>query len=77
MFHHGLIKLLVLEELGKINIDWSSFLFLNGYEVDVVTPKNNPKPKGTHSIQNEQNINETEVENQELEYILQPMNVEV
>ena len=64
VFHHGLIKLLVLEELGKINKDWSSFLFLNGYEVDVVTPKKNPKANDTHSIQNEQPVNEIEVENQ-------------
>lgn len=69
VFNHGLIKLLLLEALGKINRDWSSFLFLNGYEVDVVTPK---KPKDTHSIQNEQPINEIEVENQKSE----PRNVE-
>ena len=34
IFHHGLIKLLVLEEFKNLNIDWASFLFLSGYEVD-------------------------------------------
>ena len=52
MFHHGLIKLLVLRELGKINKYWSPFLFISGYEVNLVTPKKTPKPNGTHSIQN-------------------------
>ena len=43
--HHGLIKLLVLEELKILGRDWSSFLFVNGFEVDSITAKRNPKPR--------------------------------
>ena len=28
LFHHGLIKLLVLEELKRLERDWTSFLFM-------------------------------------------------
>ena len=38
IFNHGLIKLLVLEELKNMNRDWATFLFLSGYEVDTVSP---------------------------------------
>jgi hypothetical protein len=34
LFHFSLIKLLVLEELRKINQDWESFLNSSGIEVD-------------------------------------------
>ena len=40
VFHLGLIKLLVLEELKKMNQDWNTFLFLVGY---------NPKEMATPS----------------------------
>ena len=43
LFHHGLIKLLVLEELKILGRDWSSFLFVSGFEVDSITPKITPK----------------------------------
>ena len=49
LFHHGLIKLLVLEELRRLNGDWTSFLFMTGYEIDVVTPKKALKPRTTTS----------------------------
>ena len=39
LFHYGLINLLVLEELRRLDRDWTSFLFMSGYEIDVVTPK--------------------------------------
>ena len=45
IFHHGLIKLLVMEELKKLNRDWATFLFLSGYDVDVLTPKKTTKSK--------------------------------
>ena len=37
-FHHGLMKLLVLEELNKLDRHWAYFLFMNGYEMDVLSP---------------------------------------
>ena len=45
IFHHGLIKLLVMEELKKLNRDWATFLFLSGYDVDVLTLNMTPKSK--------------------------------
>ena len=45
LFHHGLIKILMLEELKRIGRDWTSFLFMSGYEIDVVTPKKASKPR--------------------------------
>ena len=49
LFHHGLMKLLILNELQKIGRDWSSFLFINGFELETLTPARNPKTKGTPS----------------------------
>ena len=49
LFNHGLIKLLVLEELKRLGRDWTSFLFMRGFEVDVVTPKRVPKPRSISS----------------------------
>ena len=71
IFHHGLIKLLVLEELKKFNIDWAYFLFFSGYELDSVTPKKAPKPKATSSPAATEGVNE-----EETEPILEPMDVE-
>ena len=47
LFHHGLMKLLILNELQKIGRDWSSFLFINGFDLEKLTPARNPKTKGT------------------------------
>ena len=43
------MKLLILDELRKIGRDWSSFLFINGFELETLTPARNPKTKGTPS----------------------------
>lgn len=32
LFHHGLIKLLVLDNLHKIGRDWDSFIFMSGFQ---------------------------------------------
>lgn len=32
IFHHGLIKLLVLDSLDKIGRDWDSFIFMAGFQ---------------------------------------------
>ena len=37
-FHFGLIKLLVLEELENMGRGCNTFLFLDGYELEVTTP---------------------------------------
>jgi hypothetical protein len=42
VFHSGLIKILVLEELRKINSDWDAFLVASGFQPDVV---NTPQSK--------------------------------
>ena len=49
LFHHGLIKLLILDELQKIGRYWPSFLFLNGFDLETLTPARNPKAKGVPS----------------------------
>ena len=49
LFHHGLMKLFILNELQKIGRDWSSFLFINGFELETLNPARNPKTKGTPS----------------------------
>ena len=33
MFHHGLIKFLITQELGKLERSWSHFLLLGGFKV--------------------------------------------
>ena len=33
MFHHGLIKILINQELGKVERSWSHFLFWGGFKV--------------------------------------------
>jgi hypothetical protein len=32
LFHHGLIKLLILDSLQKIGRDWNSFIFMAGFQ---------------------------------------------
>ena len=49
LFHHGLIKLLVLNELQKINRDWSSFLFMSGFDMEALILAKNTKTKGNLS----------------------------
>ena len=49
LFHHGFIKLLVLEELNILGRYWTSVLFMSGYEVDDVTPKRVPKSRDISS----------------------------
>ena len=49
LFHHGLIKLLVLDELQRLGRDWSSFLFVSGFELDTLTPTRTPKPRSIPS----------------------------
>ena len=35
MFHHGLIKLLITQELGKLERSWSHFLFWGVFKVNL------------------------------------------
>jgi hypothetical protein len=35
VFHYGLIKMLVMEELRKNNIDWETFLTSSQFQLDV------------------------------------------
>ena len=60
IFNHGLIKLLVLEELKKLKRDWATFLFLSGYEVDALTPNKTAKSKVIPSSKNDKPIAEVE-----------------
>jgi hypothetical protein len=55
VFHSGLIKMLVLEELKKTNTDWDAFLVASGFQPDVAhTPQSKrqtpiPAEKTVHS----------------------------
>ena len=49
LFHHGLINLLVLEELKRLDRDWTSLLYMSGFEIDVVTHKKASKPRNISS----------------------------
>lgn len=35
LFHHGLIKLIVLHEIQKIDKEWSPFLFMTGFRTEI------------------------------------------
>ena len=35
MFYHGLVKLLITQELGKLERSWSHFLFWGGFKVNL------------------------------------------
>ena len=72
VFHQGLIKLLVLEELKRLNRDLTSFLFMSGYEVDAVTPNKVSKPKTTTSLA----VIE-EIEGEGRQFHVEPMDIEV
>ena len=65
IFHHGFIKLLVLEELNKLNRDWANFLFMSGYEIDSLTPRKASKPKNLTPRQEMNTIAETKGDQQE------------
>ena len=74
IFHHGLIILLVMEELKKLNKDWSTFLFLSGYEVDVLTPRKTPRSKENTPRKDKEYRAEKEVEHEvEVKIEVQPM----
>ena len=32
LFHHGLVKLMVLHELQRVGRDWDTFIFMSGFE---------------------------------------------
>ena len=49
LFHSSLIKLLVLNELQKINRDWSSLFFMSRFEMETLTPAKNIKTTGNPS----------------------------
>ena len=77
IFHHGLIKLLVVEELKKLNKYWTNFLFMSGYEVDAPTPNKTSKSKTVTPRKNMDTIAETEGDHQEgLQRSAEPMEIE-
>jgi hypothetical protein len=45
IFHHALIKLIVLEQLKKEGKDWPTFLFVSNYHIDL--PPSPPKHKAS------------------------------
>ena len=45
MFHHGLVKLLITQELGKLERSWSHFLFWGGFEVNLKPTKKRKRKK--------------------------------
>ena len=46
LFHHGLIKFIVLHELQKIGREWSTFLFMTGFKTETGL---SPRAKETSS----------------------------
>ena len=56
LFHHGLIKLIVLHELKKINREWSSFLFLCGFGGEKQDTDTSPKVKETPSVETSKSV---------------------
>ena len=69
IFHHGLIKLLVLEELKRLGSDWSYFLFISGFEIDAITPKRTPKPRDIPLPSMAEQVKPVIMEEELLEYI--------
>jgi len=53
VFHHSLIKLLVVEELSRLNRDCLTFLFLSGYEIDISTPSRRTPTSQSISLREE------------------------
>lgn len=51
LFHHGLIKLIVLHELKRVNKDWSSFLFVCDFRTKKQGEDISPRVKGTPSTE--------------------------
>ena len=47
LFHHGLVKLIVLHELQKVKREWFAFLFLSGTGVEGISAS--PQVKETYS----------------------------
>ena len=61
-----------------LNRDWATFLFLSGYEVDVLTPKKTPKSKTSPSSKNDEPIAEAKVGQEgEMQPIIEPMDIEI
>jgi hypothetical protein len=46
IFHHALIKLIVIEQLKKEGKDWSTFLFVSNYQIDLpISPSKFKTPR--------------------------------
>ena len=77
IFHHGLIKFIVLEELKKLNRDWETFLFMSGFEIDAPTPKKTHNSKTFTPRKNMDTMAEIEGDHQEgLQPPAEPMEIE-
>ena len=48
MFHHGLVKILIMQDLGKLERTWSHFLFWGGFKVN---PKSTKKRKRNRVVE--------------------------
>ena len=69
---------MLFRSLKKINRDWATFMFLSGYEVDVLTPKKTPKSKTDPSSENYEPIAEAKGGQEgEMQKITKPMEVEM
>lgn len=56
LFHHGLIKLIVLHELKRINKEWYSFLFLCDFGAEKQGVDISPRVKGTPSVETSKSV---------------------
>ena len=67
-----------MEELKKSNRDWATFLFLSGYDVDVLNPKKTPKSNTSTPKKDKEPIAKAGVEPEEdVQRIVEPMEVEI
>ena len=64
--------------MNKLGRDWSIFLFLSGYEVDVLTPKKTPKSMKNTPRKNKESGVEPSVGHEiEMQLITEPMEPEI
>ena len=54
LFHHGLVKLMVLHELQRVGRDWDTFIFMSGFKSKTgLSPQVEKEPSTTTSPQTE------------------------
>ena len=63
VFHHGLIKLLITQELGKLERSWSHFIFWEGFKVKFKDAEKIKRNKKSSKIKVLETSNSAETKN--------------